>query len=307
MDLIEQIKRGKIKRVFRTTKKLNAPDLISHITQRAAGKDPLFIEERDYLTMLALMKEISQKLSLNIYAFCLMPNHIHLLISPSKNNLYPAMRDLFSKYAIQFNRKYGRKGHLFGGPYRQSVCLNDSYLLAASLYIHLNPVKAHLVTDPVDYRWSSCSLYCQEIPPKSFIKSNFVLGMVSESQHKSREKYQALLAEGTKLKLGEILEGEDAIKGLHSTLSTLFPSIFKPNYRKGVLPKLLGEDLLDDEELEKRIRQLKEKNLMGKPGSRQAKKFLISQLAARGLKREEIAVKMGISRKTIYNLMNSPD
>ena len=71
-----------------------------------------------------------------------MPNHVHLLLSPTESNLYDAMRDVFARYAMMFNRKYERKGHLFGGPYRQAVCLDDSYLLAASLYIHLNPVKA---------------------------------------------------------------------------------------------------------------------------------------------------------------------
>ncbi len=69
----------------------------------------------------------------------------HLLLSPEEDNLYDAMRDLFSRYAMKFNRKYERKGHLFGGPYRQAVCLDDSYLLAASVYIHPNPVKATIV------------------------------------------------------------------------------------------------------------------------------------------------------------------
>ena len=122
MDLIEKVN---IRRFFRATRKLTVPGLVSHITQRAAGKEPLFIEDADYL---------------------------YMLLSPTQENLYDAMRDLFSRYAMRFNRKYERKGHLFGGPYRQAVCFDNGYLLAASLYIHLNPVRASIVADPLDYR-----------------------------------------------------------------------------------------------------------------------------------------------------------
>lgn len=74
MDPIDLIREGKVKRYFRATKKLSAPGIISHITQRAAGKEPLFLEESDYLFMLGRLKEISMNYSLEIYAFCLMPN-----------------------------------------------------------------------------------------------------------------------------------------------------------------------------------------------------------------------------------------
>ena len=120
MDAIDLINEGKIKRYFRATRKLNTPDLVYHITQRAAGKEPLFIEESDYLFMLGMLKEISQNHALRIYAFCLLPNHLHLLFSTLKGNLYDAMRDLFSRYAMRFNRKYERKGHLFGGTLQAS-------------------------------------------------------------------------------------------------------------------------------------------------------------------------------------------
>jgi putative transposase len=66
-------------------------------------------------------------------------------------NLNDAMRDLFARYATRFNRKYGWRGHLFGGPHRQAICLDDSYLIAASLYLHLNPVRANLADDLTDF------------------------------------------------------------------------------------------------------------------------------------------------------------
>ena len=91
MDPLELIRQGKIKRYFRATRKLNIPNMVSHITQRAAGKEPLFLENGDYLFMLGLLKEIANNHTLRIYAFCLMPNHIHILLSPEEENLYDAM------------------------------------------------------------------------------------------------------------------------------------------------------------------------------------------------------------------------
>ncbi len=108
MDPLQLISDGKIKRYFRATRKLNVPNMVSHITQRAAGKEPLFLEDGDYLAMLGFLKEIATNSMLRIYSFCLMPNHIHLLLSPQEENLFDAMRDLFSRYAMKFNRKYER-------------------------------------------------------------------------------------------------------------------------------------------------------------------------------------------------------
>ena len=71
MDPLDLIRQGKVKRFFRATRKITAPKVISHLTQRAAGKEPLFLEDDDYLFMLATMKDVAQKRSLTIYSFCL--------------------------------------------------------------------------------------------------------------------------------------------------------------------------------------------------------------------------------------------
>jgi len=138
LDPIDLVAEHKLNRFFRARKKLTQSNVISHITQRAAGKDPCFVEDDDFLCMLGFLKESAQKHDYEIFSFCLMGNHAHLLLRPNQGNLQSAMRDLFSRYAMRFNRKYKRRGHLFGGPYQQAVCLNEAYLIAASIYIHLN-------------------------------------------------------------------------------------------------------------------------------------------------------------------------
>ncbi len=302
MDPIDLIKTGRIKRYFRATKKLNVPRLVFHITQRAAGKEPLFVEDSDYLFMLWLMKEISASHSLKIYAFCLMPNHTHFLMSTTEQNLYDAMRDLFSRYAMKFNKKYERRGHLFGGPYRQAICLDDSYLLAASLYIHLNPVRAGLAADPLSYRWSSCRLYCSQRDRESFVDPNFVLGILPEDVGR-KKRYKLLMEKGMELISGHVLEKQDAIENLRSRLASAFPSVFALVAKARQIAAQTEIDILSTEEIQKLMIETKSDVRAPSPESRKAKKFLIEQLIARGYKRTEIAEQLGMSRKTVYNLL----
>jgi putative transposase len=302
MDVMDLINEGKIKRYFRARKKLNAPNIVCHITQRAAGKEPLFLEDDDYLQMLVLFKRVAKNLSLRVYAFCLMPNHVHLLLSPKKDNLHEAMRELFSRYASRFNRKYERKGHLFGGRYRQAVCLDDAYLLAASLYIHLNPVRAGLARGPLDYRWSSCRLYTDTRVSQSFVDASFILGLLPE---KKKDRYGQLLQQGIALQLGEVLEQEDAIEDFREKLVSLYPSILARVARMKKIIEHSGLELVGMDELEGLINEGKELPPLTRPEGKKAKKYLIEQLLARGYKREDIAKQLGISRKTVYNILKS--
>lgn len=304
MDPTDLIRQGKIKRFFRATRKLNVAGLVSHVTQRAAGKEPLFVEDSDYLFMLGLLKEVAETRSLRMYAFCLMPNHIHLLFSTANANLYDAMRELFSRYAMRFNRKYEREGHLVGGPYRQAVCLDDSYLLAASLYIHLNPVKAGLAPDPTKYRWSSCRLYCYEYVKESFVDPHFVLNLLPKKPGR-KGAYRRLLKRAVSLKTGQVLEQGDAIDGFRSKLAVVFPSLFKEFAKRKQIAGHLGIELLSIEELEVLMEKVQSGRFANKPESTKAKKFLIEQLIARGYNQVEIANRLDLSRKTIYNILHS--
>lgn len=305
MDPIQLIREGKVKRFFRATKKLNVPELVYHITQRGAGREPLFIEDDDYLSMLALMKEICGKHFLKMYAFCLIPNHIHLLLSPTDENLSEAMRDLFSKYAMRFNRKYQRKGHLFGGPYRQATCLDDSYLLAASLYIHLNPVEAGLAKNPIDYRWSSSRLYCKDCESNSFVDPNFILNILPGTKLEKKEKYSFLLGQGAEVGIDQVLENDDAIETLSSKLASLSPELFKIVQKSREVAKRSGLSLLSMEELDNKIEEIRRNPQPNKPETRKAKRFVIEQLIARGFKRSEVARRLGMSRKAVYNLLKA--
>jgi len=302
-DLLQQ---GKIKRIFRAKQKITTPGLISHITQRATGDTPLFLEDDDYIFMLSTLKDVSMKRALDVYAFCLMPNHVHFLLRPCNDMLDAAMRDLFSRYAMFFNRKYERKGHLFGGPYRQAICLDDPYLLAASIYIHQNPVKAGLEEDPKKYRWSSVRVYFDKDAPDSFVKPSFVLRLLSKDNSRQKEIYQRLLSTSVPMAGKDISGKKDVVSVVVKALARRFPSVFSRVRKEKRIASLTGLELVDDEALDKELRKLKRKKARTSPKDRKARRFLVNQLIARGYKRREIAEKLGVSVKTVYNILKTP-
>lgn len=303
MDPIELIQEGKVKRYFRAEQKLNVSRMVFHITQRAAGKEPLFLENSDYLTMIWLLKELAGSHGVEFYAFCLMPNHVHLLCCLKTANLYDAMRDLFARYAIRFNKKYQRRGHLFGGPYRQAVCLDEAYVIAASLYIHLNPVKAGLADDPSKYRWSSCRLYTRHCGRKSFVDPGLVLGLLSPEASEARERYGVLLTTGMGVEIRPATEDKKAIVNFFSGLADKVPGLW--SWLRQRSQKGEAQDAVLHESIywEEKILALRREGLGRKPETKAAMRHAIEQLIARGYKREEIAARLEVSRKTVYNLL----
>ena len=302
MDPIDALESGQVKRFFRTRQKLNAPGVISHITQRASGADRLFHEEDDFLEMLARLKRVSQTHELEFMAFVLMPNHVHLLLSQNKANLHTAMRELFLGYSRRFNKKYERKGHLFGGRYRQAVCLDESYFIAVSLYIHLNPVRTGLVVQPTDYRWSSCRLFTESPVTQSFVSPQRIFELLSQDPQEAQGIYRGMLEEGRKIKMGEVFENRRAIHDFQWKLSSVFHLFGKlTSLRTAEPPKNW-----DETEVNRQVATFMEGGVPPLPKDRGATRYLVEQLVSRGFTRKEIAQKLGVSRKTVYNLLAQP-
>ncbi|MBU2498375.1 MAG: hypothetical protein KKE57_05715 [Proteobacteria bacterium] len=215
------------------------------------------------------------------------------------------MRDLFSRYAMMFNKKYQRKGHLFAGPYRQAVCLDDSYLLAASLYIHMNPARAGIVADPRGYRWSSVKLFHDHSAPRSFVKPDFVLRVLGRDDRERKKIYTDLLNRSASSATEDVLEQTDAVTQLRKALACVFPALFSSVRKNRQIARRTGLELLDEEEIEETIRAMKARGNRISPETKKAWRFLIEQLIARGYKREDIAAMIGVSVKTIYNIMKA--
>jgi putative transposase len=124
-----------------------------------------------------------------IHAYCLMDNHIHLLINEGEDEISRIMKRIGTRYAYYFNKKYHRVGHLFQDRFKSEPIEDDAYLLTAVKYIHYNPVKACMVKHPAEYTWSSYNEYIKEDRGKGFIDKDFVLGMLSDNRKRAAELF----------------------------------------------------------------------------------------------------------------------
>ena len=133
---------------------------IYHVVIRGADRQQIFLEQRDYRKYLDLLGYYKSECNFKLYAYCLMDNHIHLLIHTHELALESIFRRLSTAYATWFNMKYDRTGFLQQGRYYSEAIETESYLYNAIKYIHFNPVKASLESYPGEcYPWSSFSEY----------------------------------------------------------------------------------------------------------------------------------------------------
>jgi putative transposase len=136
-----------------------APGLLYHVIVRGNQRRKTFRFDEDYKAYLDRLDKYRAKCHVRIYAYCLMPNHVHLLVETGSTPLAKFMQGLQQSYTQHFNRSYRKVGHLFQGRYKAIICHRDKYLLALVRYIHLNPVRAKLATRPERYLYSGHNSY----------------------------------------------------------------------------------------------------------------------------------------------------
>jgi REP element-mobilizing transposase RayT len=143
-----------------------APGLLYHVIVRGNQRRTTFRSDDDYQAYLERLAIYRAKFSLRIYAYCLMPNHVHLLVESGSTPLAKFMQGLQQSYTQYFNRRYRKVGHLFQGRYKAIICDRDKYLLALVRYIHLNPVRAGLSKRPERYGYSGHRSYLNSAAAK---------------------------------------------------------------------------------------------------------------------------------------------
>jgi putative transposase len=136
--------------------RLILPGVAVHVIQRGVNRVPCFRVEADYLVYLSHLRQLTSKHACAVHAYCLMTNHVHLLLTPSTTESCTAlMRDLGRRYVPYFNRRHERTGTLWEGRFRSCIVESACYVLACYRYIELNPVRAGMVGNPTAYLWSS--------------------------------------------------------------------------------------------------------------------------------------------------------
>lgn len=129
---------------------------IYHVMTRGNRKQDVFLEKLDYLKYLEILSHYKNKHRFKLYAYCLMPNHIHLVLQVESGiTLSLSMRDLNRSYANWFNEKYNKVGHLWQDRYRCKLIEKDRYMLECLEYVEFNPIRANLCKTLIEYPFTS--------------------------------------------------------------------------------------------------------------------------------------------------------
>lgn len=138
--------------------RLIVPHQPHHVIQTGNNEQPVFHDDDDCLAFLGWLRAAARTYKVQVHAYVLMPNHLHLLVTPTDEDGLGQMMQWVGRYYVPyFNQKYGRSGTLWNGRYKTSLIDADAYFMLCSRYIESNPVRSGLVARHEDYRWSS---YC---------------------------------------------------------------------------------------------------------------------------------------------------
>ncbi len=155
--------------------RIQYPGAVYHLMNRGSAGRKVFLSRTDYREFLKTVSEAHDLWGVEVFAYCLMPNHYHLCLRTPRGNLSSVMRHVDGLYTQRFNRRHNRDGSLFRGRYKAIVVAADEYLLAVVRYIHLNPVGARLARQPEEYMWSSHEDYLSGSKSVPWLKSREVL------------------------------------------------------------------------------------------------------------------------------------
>jgi len=165
---------------------------IYHIMLRGINRQVLFEDEEDKEKLLDTIKQYKQKKEYKILGYCLMDNHVHILIKEGNEPIANTMKRIGVSYVYWYNRKNKRSGHLFQDRYKSEVVESDEYILSVLRYIHQNPITAGLEQEISRYKWSS---YNEYVGVTKIVDTGFVLGMFSENEKIAKAEFSRYMAE----------------------------------------------------------------------------------------------------------------
>ncbi|MDD2737087.1 MAG: transposase [Desulfuromonadaceae bacterium] len=183
---------------------------MQHVIVRGIERSPIFLDDYDRERFLSRLGSLLVETGTDCFAWALIPNHVHLLLRCNRFDLSRFMRRLLTCYAVTFNRRHARSGHLFQNRYKSIVCEEEPYLLELIRYIHLNPLRAGLVNDLENldcYPWCGHAvLLDRKVFAGQMIDE--ILALFGGSKKKARQAYRQFLSDGIAMgKRPELLGG----------------------------------------------------------------------------------------------------
>ena len=216
--------------------RIEIPDAWYHVMNRGRRGEKVFLLRQDYTGFIDLLKESCKMWGIRIGAYCLMPNHYHLLIQTPEANLSRCMRHINGVYTQRFNRRHLKDGQLFRGRYKSILVDADNYLLELLRYIHRNPLRAGIVDRLDDYMWSSHKGYLSESRQWKWLAKDSLLCILEENNVKWRSKYISFVEK-------EIPEQIETIFNAGKLPSILGTEKFLEQIKKKYYKKKLHKDI----------------------------------------------------------------
>jgi REP element-mobilizing transposase RayT len=209
---------------------------------RGRRSESIFIDKIDYDGFIELLKDTSEMWNLRIAAYCLMPNHYHLLVQTPDSNISRCMRHIDGVYTQRFNRHHQCDGPLFRGRYKSILIEAEYYLLQLVRYIHRNPLKSGL-TDHLDrYKWSSHRGYISKAEKWNWLHKNHVLSMLSKTKYNRLKIYRQFVSVEDEEEISKVLTRKKwpAILGSKEFINRI---------REKFFPKIANDEIPQSKEL----------------------------------------------------------
>jgi len=252
---------------------------IYHIMLRGNERKDIFIDEEDKRKFIKIVFKKKTNEAFKLYAYCIMDNHLHLVIKEQKETISQIIKKITISYAYYFNTKYKRVGHLFQDRYKSENIEDEAYLLSAIRYVHNNPEKAN-ITKKEKYKWSSYSNYIDILNYTEIPEIKEILEMFSSDIEKALEEF---IHFSNQYEEKIFLEMEETIKS----------EIDEENVNEYINKYL-------------KSRHLKKEDLKKREYAKQ-KEELIQQLTKRSnLSKRKIAILIGVSRETVRKVSREP-
>ena len=195
----------------------HSPGSVHHVMLRGNQGRPIFYSDADRVHCCLLIQEGIERFGHRIHGYCLMSNHIHLAWQQGNERISTAVQNFAFRYAQRVNRFRKEVGHVFQGRFKSILVNREGYLTKLVRYIHLNPVRAGIVKNPEDYKWSGHNAYLGT-DPVAWLEQDYILKQFSDDRHLAAKRYHAFVHAGigiepeTNFKVGlqSAIIGDDA-------------------------------------------------------------------------------------------------
>jgi len=234
--------------------RLDIPGVLQHVIVRGVEKRRIFLDNKDRSLFVDRLSSLLLDTDTDCLAWALLPNHIHLLLRPNHDKLSTFMRRLLTGYAVTFNLRHKRSGHLFQNRYKSIICEEEPYLLELVRYIHLNPLRAGLITtiDQLDkYQWSGHAILMgkRALPGQN---TSEVLLRFSATLSTARSNYKAFVAGGISMgKRNDLIGG-----GLRRSLQTEDPREITAHDERVLGTGSFMEEIIKHDKTSRRLRAM---------------------------------------------------